>query len=1002
MDMERLIVVREDDTAAYERAAVIPANNGTPAHRRVLETKRVAATALVPERGELFLLPLNCRFARAEEGVTVIVTEDAPCDGRPVQWVTRGDRYAAVRQQLLLSGLHHRWGEDSETFRQRLKEQTSFQLAFPYVVKCFQFSGDTLKCVTFWYRVGPLCSERDDLLIPNLPNRNKQEHYLCFGHMESRLRSGPIAEVIQAFELAFWGSVWNDHWVEGFLEAAAQFPEVASPWEWERKSREDPRFTLRIPWRSAERTIGQEVVRLLRADTRAQSAFEFFERRIRAADHWDAAPPATDTSARVSPAQWLVLGDTTVHVGDCLRVETASFDGCAPGTYAIEWFGRDDGAGRRLMKLVGISQPLSLIVDEQLVRGVVLAVVAENREAITLNGIALEPDAIIRFTDAGEWPYRECGVVHLVRYARRDRDGTVLVRLEDEDFFVAIGEGDCSFPGLTVSPKEDCDEDGFLRCNEVQLADGTIVRRGDRFYCYQYDNEYREFTVDQFIGFRSGNEGRSCLARGDGAMFALEAPIGCFNRRLVPIPATPIQEVRVGRVVVRIGDYCQLTHHGSRHQMEAFSPMLANETRFVLIENGRWCRLVVGGQFDTDIKMLPTPEFKPDGSLQLGGERYGRGQWYFDSQTKRVRQAAKYELTNEVTEHDVAVRFADGGREMFVYDYQRLNRWLPVAIRWRAEGIPIHRGQRLRLRAAVGYLPVGTALRVSHIRIGAVPSFPVVVTEQGLGFSLTAANAALFEKPVRGEWLPLGNGALAPATAVKPAVRPGEGLGVGVRVRYLGGDEGTNFDQETAKRTPAVIIGKEDVSSNRWSCRFDQAFAGLHWSVPFGCEEIPRDPLYRFIDGRHLVREDGARDLRVTGGFVQVFTPIRSKLLKPSGVFRMVNPGAVVGLDHRGRGVRVGDRVRVVGISPGNEDSTGTARELVRNRHIFTVVHAAANSSRWLYLDAGQDVGQKSRSGGNIVGLAEIPREFRDDPTWWSRLTWARDTDCGLAMNGGT
>ena len=95
------IVIAEDGTAHYERVRTLPSTNGDAPRTRVMQTRRVDAEALIPERGGVVLLPPNTRFHLGEEGREVFVLEDQ-ISMRTVRWLTDDNSdYRLMKQRML-------------------------------------------------------------------------------------------------------------------------------------------------------------------------------------------------------------------------------------------------------------------------------------------------------------------------------------------------------------------------------------------------------------------------------------------------------------------------------------------------------------------------------------------------------------------------------------------------------------------------------------------------------------------------------------------------------------------------------------------------------------------------------------------------------------------------------------------------------------------------------------------------------------------------------------
>lgn len=840
MDQQRTIRIDEDGTATYERVAVIPAVNGTLERRRVLEAKRVDALSLVPARGSFALGPPGTRTVCSDEDRTVIVIEDPPMV-RTIRWVTKHERYRGMKDALLRSGAHLLFNKTVEEFRHRLDTQEVFQLAFPYVVRCYLFNGDCFVRATCWYGVRPLYDERSELFVPNMPNNG--DHYghndhICLTEIGRHVHTGSIALDIVEMEREFWGGIWNDHWTENFFQAAARIPEVSSPWAWEQTSlRDGPEAVRVLPWQSSERTIGQEVRRLLniRTQTDRAHAFAFFQQRVQAADQWDAVSPDADVAARVSPAQTIVLaGKTTLRVGDKLIMLTKAFAPCVPDQqYAIEWFGCQDRKASRTVKLVGIDEPLPLIINGQLGDRVIL--VRAPIEPVALNGTMVEPGACILFKDAAAWPFWNADTCYEITNVWRDPRGFVLADMRDHDFPVVIGEGDTLAAGLQLFPKEERDADGYLLRDSFTLADGTVCRYGDRCIIQQSSETAIDQAIGRFVPLSHGSTMWVCVA-GEGRRFGLADFDGNLCDGVVLLPAEPITAVRVGDVTVRVGDsvkskYCSVH---TITTIRALSPQFRNGARFAQISCvDAWIHLATSDEFSDRVRVLPRVELTPRGVR--AGTFHSVGSWFFD-RTLAARKAVRFVRCND---RDVDVQFADRNEFVpFIRESELVPQLTPVSVRHLLpSGTVLRRGMRMRLRVAASGLQAGTILRISHI-VRDADKPPLVVTYEGWGIS--ADDLAYFALVARGDGIPFKD---SPTT-----YGPGKELSVGVRVRYLGGDKGLNcnFREDEAKMVSAAIVGSVD--SRGYLCKFDRAFPGLHNG------DLYQEALYQWIHGVCLQR----------------------------------------------------------------------------------------------------------------------------------------------------
>lgn len=479
---KREIRIVEDDTATYERRIVIPRTTAQSATERMVERKRVKAEALL-RTAEQGLLPPRCRMVRTRDEVTVFVCEE-PMALHTVSWNL--DRHSQFVRNLFDSGAHRLFGESPSDFRRRVASQKTFHLAFPYVVKCYRFFGDAFTTLSLWYRREPIVSEDDVLYKTNLPNTGDNGD-VCLTDVAKDLHGGTFIDMLAKLEAEFWGSGWNADWSETFMEYASAIPELASPWHWERASRRDPTFVMRVPWFHGI-TVREEVESLLSlnhvdAETPYYhehgkgGVFSLLERRMEQAlaGRRNGHHRAESRRRAVGTVRTTRIRSGTLRAGDTLEFTRTFSPDCITGSRRfIEWFAARDP---RLVKLEGVREPLRLIRRGRLVRSV--RECASESPAIVIGGVTLDKGAILLVTDRHAWPEFN-GQYQVVARAMQGNTGEIMVHLknkEDEPWKV-IGENATLFPGLSLLPAEAQTRDGYLRSRSVTLSCGTVLRVG--------------------------------------------------------------------------------------------------------------------------------------------------------------------------------------------------------------------------------------------------------------------------------------------------------------------------------------------------------------------------------------------------------------------------------------------------------------------------------------------------------------------------------------------
>lgn len=975
------IIIGEDGIARYERTLVLPGTNGTPSEQRLLEEKRVDAAVLEPDRGQLPILPMHCRAIRQRDGAAVFVIEEPP-GSRTVCWKTfEGAQYEQMTQRLYDRDVVRAPNEERDAYLQRLRAEDTFTLAFPYIVKFFHFVDDVCVAVYCFYRFEGIGSPLDELFIPNLPNQTRVDNglqLLCLPEdvRQLRCRAGvSYTDIITTIEQAFWGSAWNAHWNRDFFTDAPRIAEVASPWEWARASAQDPTFVLRVPWREARCSLGETVRTLFGVSDAPSTRFACLHQRIIEADVWDGAPAGSVVGVPVSPSRVITVGEDVLEIGGSLTLPTNTFTECVDGgTFPIEWFSRAE-QGDRFVKLAGVAAPILVVHQGQLRDGLVY-VAPQPDVSVVLNGVPVEQGTICCFLDRERWFGREQPV--FIQRVRQDAvTGTVSVQLHHEHTFLVIGEGDALAPGLLLIAREDADREGNLRAACVTLPDGTTIRKGDSFYMECGAGQCRMVTVERFRALTPDHLRRDAVAA-DGLLFRIEHEDGCLHPCLLRVPEAPLTAVRVGSQTIAIGDRMRFSMDAPE-VVEAFTPMFMSGRRYVLLARRGWQCLSEGNRLVPVIVHLPEVTIDSDATCVRVGAVTHRAGALFNPTSGRIVHAVRFERDAAGAVHAV---LGDDTRVPFITDDRRASVWESIALQCDVGPVRIERGMELRLTRPVRMHRNGKRFVVHHI----VPAdlaggAPLVVTACGRGFVLTHENARCFAwRDARGCWQALPDDAACYGRA-PDAPREGEGLAVGMRVRYLGGDGHASFRQKYAETlamaTPGTIVGvgwSERFRWWDWLVQFDMQLPGCHDARGRFAEHR-----YQYIREQYLV--PCAPAVVTNAGFVRVFA---------AGGVDCVRPGTVAAHDRNGRVIRVGDRVRATALI---RSASVRAMWHTITRRPFTVVHRwRGGDGVWLWLDAGKDIAGTEVDGS--MGQHELPMELRAQPAWWRRCTLAIAHEC--------
>lgn len=189
--------------------------------------------------------PDGTKFCMQRGGMTVFVIEEKP----------------QMRTVTFRIGFSKREGSED-----CLKENTGFQLAFPYVVFVVRLWRGSFSSLHVFYSRRPLQSLTDRVCWPSLPNIY-ESGAVCLRFCEER--AATLAEEARKVISYFWHSMFNNDLRSRHYDRANPVRDV---WDWEEQSKRDPAFVLTADWREREGPLRQLVEQLLAGDSEDEAA----------------------------------------------------------------------------------------------------------------------------------------------------------------------------------------------------------------------------------------------------------------------------------------------------------------------------------------------------------------------------------------------------------------------------------------------------------------------------------------------------------------------------------------------------------------------------------------------------------------------------------------------------------------------------------------------------------------------------------------------------------
>ena len=221
---------------------------------------RVKGQSRFTSSGEI--LPQNCRLYKPLSNKTaILVVEDTP----RIRTISVNINMEAAITRLKKTGKLIEYG-----FRDFLTKNTlpyRFTLSFPYVVYIATLHGIGRRVYVdsfqVYYRLSPITSLSDYLLINNLPNSDTNQ-FVCLGGGNSEYGS-----LYSSFNRAlekFWVNTFNTDYIYNY-QKYENVPEICDFLNWLYNTNRDPLFVFDIPWIRNQFTLG-EIINYMEEDYR--------------------------------------------------------------------------------------------------------------------------------------------------------------------------------------------------------------------------------------------------------------------------------------------------------------------------------------------------------------------------------------------------------------------------------------------------------------------------------------------------------------------------------------------------------------------------------------------------------------------------------------------------------------------------------------------------------------------------------------------------------------
>ena len=196
------------------------------------------------------ILPRNCRYIDSTDfGFKILVIEDPPVVRNiyvDMDFENSKERFKITGKDKVIS-VKNLIGD---------KRPYRMNLSFPYVVYMIMFNSENrFSKMKIFYRLSPMTSENDYLLLANLPNIGGSQ-VVCLGDIKQQYQN--LSDGSNAVIDAFWFNTFNTDYITNYQSYSKIVPEFTDFVSWAYHTALDPMFIFNVKYLKNERNVSQE------------------------------------------------------------------------------------------------------------------------------------------------------------------------------------------------------------------------------------------------------------------------------------------------------------------------------------------------------------------------------------------------------------------------------------------------------------------------------------------------------------------------------------------------------------------------------------------------------------------------------------------------------------------------------------------------------------------------------------------------------------------------
>lgn len=223
------------------------------------------------------ILPRNCRYVDSRDnGYKILVIEDPPA----VRNILVDMDFENTKERFKITGK-----DQIVEVKDLIGEKRPYRmnLSFPYVVYMLMFNHENrFSRMKVFYRLSPMSSAHDYLLLANLPNIGGSQT-VCLGDLHQQYSN--LSDGANLVIDSFWFNSFNTDYISNYQSYAKEVPEFKDFVSWAYNTVVDPMFIFSVKYFKNDRTVEQECNQFFKehspqAETNNNTIHDFLNRLL--------------------------------------------------------------------------------------------------------------------------------------------------------------------------------------------------------------------------------------------------------------------------------------------------------------------------------------------------------------------------------------------------------------------------------------------------------------------------------------------------------------------------------------------------------------------------------------------------------------------------------------------------------------------------------------------------------------------------------------------------